>query len=173
MKAKDVKVGMRYAETDEEVEIDTLVCDVELLLSGKTLLPRGAIVKLLDGSVVQWMDADQDVSGVISPGLEPGTILSLSTSHSLWEVVRIEPWSRLEGFCVVTRHATPGDRAKWPGFVDRNDWETQWAISTICEVEEHVNGYRWAVLPEGSNVEPEAVRPDGTGLVCIERPEEA
>jgi hypothetical protein len=64
VKAKDIKRGMRYRESDEEFKVDSRVVDVELLVSGKTLLPRGVIVTLEDGSVINWMDPDREVPEV-------------------------------------------------------------------------------------------------------------
>lgn len=64
VKAHEIKIGMRYRESDEEMEIDSRVADVEHLLSGKTLLVRGVIVTLEDGSVIQWMDPNREVPEV-------------------------------------------------------------------------------------------------------------
>ena len=61
MKAKDIKVGMRYRERDEEFEVDSRVCSVEQLVSDKTKVTRGVIVELEDGSTIQWMDPDAEV----------------------------------------------------------------------------------------------------------------
>lgn len=61
MKAKDIKVGMRYRESDEEFEVDSRVRSVEHLVSDKTGAKRGVIIELEDGSIIQWMDPDKEV----------------------------------------------------------------------------------------------------------------
>ena len=64
MKAKDIRVGMRYRVIEQMHAVDSRVKDVELLFSGKTLLPRGVIIELEDGSTIQWMDPDAEVPEV-------------------------------------------------------------------------------------------------------------
>ena len=70
MKAKDIKVGMRYVEDDpfkeegDDASIDAKVTDVEHLVSNKTGATRGVIATLEDGSIIHWMDPNKEVPGV-------------------------------------------------------------------------------------------------------------
>jgi len=67
VKAKDIKVGMRFqddgaGEPDEAV--DSRVATVDHLVSTLTGATRGVIVELEDGSTIQWMDPNAEVHEV-------------------------------------------------------------------------------------------------------------
>jgi hypothetical protein len=64
MKAKDIKVGMRYRETDEEFTVDSRVVDVDHLVSTRTGVTRGVEITLEDGSTIHWMDPNKEVPEV-------------------------------------------------------------------------------------------------------------